>query len=941
MRTGGYDIRVCVLAAGSNVSVCPIIGGIIGAVYNVYQSFSDIATYPPPSIVNFNMEQDEESPNAMKAIQVQQAVALASEFMKIINNGDYLDSLPVIYPNPFGENSDYSSFYGGLALFIGLNVYSNWDVIIHEYGHYVADVLTSFAFLISNDHNFNTNYWDSNTEDKEFSTKLAWQEGWADYFSLYTQYYMINEEQYIGEIVNGNGTLGDLLWSGYSIETGRKNGDNFIPNGEANEGAVQCVLWDITDDYDLNEPFDTLNCDFRTICDYIYIGDCLTLSEFVSYFNAYLSDSEEYALGDILSEYNVSPELTGPADGAVFSAISSPPTFTWNPGGCINHPNNVFKLTIYIMESGVVTEIFDSAYLTSTSYTLSSTDWNNIFNNYGDCTLYWAVKGYQTTDDDTGPYLSNSSSIIPLPTPELIAAIPLDEDTNLILWNEVPTATGYTIYYSNSQNGVYAPISYTYQPYAPNSTVMSYTDTGFTLGYSHYYKVKATIGTSSSEFSNAMAVVPNCDFTYTQNQNDTLTITGYSGTSPSVIIPTQINGYTVTAIGDEAFSYSTITSIIIPNTVTSIGNQAFTYTIGLSNINIPNSVTSIGAYAFACSGISGVSLSNSLTDINYGLFFSTNLESIVIPNSITSIRSHAFNSCYYLSTVTLSNNLTSIGAYAFNYTNINNISFPDSIENIDMYAFGYCENLSSVNINSSSDDFIIGDYAFVGCSSLSSVTIDTCESIGMYAFSGNNGLLQVELTNVEDTGCQAFSNCDSLEEVTVSNVGTIGDYSFYDCDSLQEIDISNTEIIDTYAFYGCDDLISADIDALEIGEYAFCDCQSLYDLDLDGIETIGDGAFNGCISLTEVDIPSGVTYLGESAFVNCTGLTRVVIPGSVSEISYAAFAGCSSLYDVTLGYGIESIMEYAFASCTALTQLTIPVSVTYIDPTAFQGSGLE
>ena len=92
--------------------------------------------------------------------------------------------------------------------------------------------------------------------------------------------------------------------------------------------------------------------------------------------------------------------------------------------------------------------------------------------------------------------------------------------------------------------------------------------------------------------------------------NSSIKITGYNiegGTD--VVIPTQIYGKTVVAIGDNAFydrGYGLgITSVVIPNSVTSIGTNAFRGN-QLTSITIPSSVTWIGITAFENNQITSI-----------------------------------------------------------------------------------------------------------------------------------------------------------------------------------------------------------------------------------------------------------------------------------------------------------------------------------------------
>lgn len=76
-----------------------------------------------------------------------------------------------------------------------------------------------------------------------------------------------------------------------------------------------------------------------------------------------------------------------------------------------------------------------------------------------------------------------------------------------------------------------------------------------------------------------------------------------SKSNGEVFIPSTIsyngNNYTVTVIGEEAFSWcSELTAVTIPNSVIYISKKAFSGCYGLTSITIPNSVTSIGESAF-------------------------------------------------------------------------------------------------------------------------------------------------------------------------------------------------------------------------------------------------------------------------------------------------------------------------------------------------------
>ena len=101
-------------------------------------------------------------------------------------------------------------------------------------------------------------------------------------------------------------------------------------------------------------------------------------------------------------------------------------------------------------------------------------------------------------------------------------------------------------------------------------------------------------------------------------EGDAVTITDCAkDASGELVIPTKIEGKSVTNIGNEAFGGCTsLKSITIPDSVTSIGDRAFAFCTRLTRITIGDGVNSVGDEAFA---------------------FSESLTSIKIPSSVTSI----------------------------------------------------------------------------------------------------------------------------------------------------------------------------------------------------------------------------------------------------------------------------------------------------------------
>jgi hypothetical protein len=85
-------------------------------------------------------------------------------------------------------------------------------------------------------------------------------------------------------------------------------------------------------------------------------------------------------------------------------------------------------------------------------------------------------------------------------------------------------------------------------------------------------------------------------FMFATNADNTITITGYTGTNAEVVIPATTNGYPVTGIGPYAFAAGGFPMGNLLTNVTSIESGAFGGCAGLSSLTIPNNTTNIGSF---------------------------------------------------------------------------------------------------------------------------------------------------------------------------------------------------------------------------------------------------------------------------------------------------------------------------------------------------------
>lgn len=250
----------------------------------------------------------------------------------------------------------------------------------------------------------------------------------------------------------------------------------------------------------------------------------------------------------------------------------------------------------------------------------------------------------------------------------------------------------------------------------------------------------------------------------------TVTITKYTGTESTVILPSTISSWPVTKIGEAAFQdNTTITSVTIPDSVTEIGANAFAGCTNLTSVTYggdwskltiqsgnpavedavnaqlfdfeftpDNTAVIVKRYNGTAADVTIPSRSQGkpVTEIGRAAFYGSSVTSVTIPDSVTFIGDAAFENCSQLTNISIPNSVTAIGFSAFSScTSLKSITLPSSLSSISEALFFGCSQLTTIHIPDSVSS--IRPYAFYNCGKLETIRIPvSVTSIGSYAFDG-------------------------------------------------------------------------------------------------------------------------------------------------------------------------------------------------------------
>ena len=328
------------------------------------------------------------------------------------------------------------------------------------------------------------------------------------------------------------------------------------------------------------------------------------------------------------------------------------------------------------------------------------------------------------------------------------------------------------------------------------------------------------------------------DYTYTVN-NNSVTITGYTGSNTHILIPEYIDGMVVSTIGSKAFSNNTvIESVIIPQSVKNIYSYAFQYCKKLKSVVIYN-------------GISGIS---------EGTFqYCSSLVNVTIPDSVTYLGRYAFDTCSSLKRIDLPADLSSISPFCFQMSGLESIVIPDRVVTLGRGTFYKCTSLKNVILSDKLVEIKSQEY---------------------YSYSP-----------YESSPIGAFEECSSLESISIpASLKSVKYDSFTGCNNLKRVYIDDLTAWFNISF----STVSYYTPSSSYQEYIYGQVRT-------GTNPLFNGAllYLDEVPLYNIEIPDGITVINSHSLVGC-GMESVTIPHSVKTINGGAFQNCKNLIAVTL-----------------------------------------
>lgn len=402
------DIYVQALAADGGFLVVPASGGTLA------QHIDSTAHTATGSRQTVNLVANNTTSNNT-AFDVADMLVTGDQYVLRIHDGHAFPRITVSYPNSGG-----TSFTPGknTAKILQGDTF-DWDVVLHEFGHYVAanlDIDTSQGGLHGWQDNLGQLY------GKSAGIQLAWSEGFATWFALTAE---LVENVAALKIPNaGDDYFDDTDDANFHVPMNTNS--PYSSTGEDNELSVARTLWHMRMDTDLAmTDLQIINTLVAKHANTLSVAlPALLAAAGAAPFGNVDTGGDQYTasaelkmntFGCLETSQVVAPRITAPAAGDVVGG-SAPPTFTWQADGA-GPSNRLDSFSVQFWSPTWGKLLFHSPQTTSEatadsdSYTPTQSDWNTLMattdesGNYPSA-MNVVVVGSDTNTPVTGPYAS-------------------------------------------------------------------------------------------------------------------------------------------------------------------------------------------------------------------------------------------------------------------------------------------------------------------------------------------------------------------------------------------------------------------------------------------------------------------------------------------------------------------------------------------------------
>lgn len=396
------------------------------------------------------------------------------------------------------------------------------------------------------------------------------------------------------------------------------------------------------------------------------------------------------------------------------------------------------------------------------------------------------------------------------------------------------------------------------------------------------------------------ALAESTDWNYDANY---AILRGYDGAGGDVVVPAEIDGFTVDVIGINVFKGDTITSLTLPETVLELRSNAVS----------------------SCEKLTSVTLPQSLVVINRMNFFSCNaLSEVTIPASVRYIGDTSFRFCDALRKITFEGVCPAIDMDCFSILPDDAVAYvPD--DQLEAYTAAFENAGSTVSVQPSGKNAVL-----VENNGYVEEEFDFDASTGtITSYNGYATYLAIPETiggaPVKAIGPEAFARHAYLAFLELpEGLESIGDSAFYNCETLGRVRFPSTlKTMGSNAFYNAYKSSVLELTSVEsIGDYAFYFAGLKGSLELpEGLKSIGENAFEACTNMgANLYLPSTLESIGSNAFKGDYNIQYIVLESPTAPmLGENVFAGCDYLYDIDLNaHGTRQEMQQWQAYVDAL-----------------------